>query len=395
MDLSSDLDEYIHKSIEYSLGLPVPEKTLELKLRASEDSCNRLRELIFLLQDRLKEKDTRIERSRAEASMNAQALKKYIEENKKLELECGKLISQCAKWENECLLYDRDREALMEFGNDAEERVKEAEIRALEAEESSRRLMEDLNYYRHECENHLANEARATAELHALRHKIDELDHTRLQGCDNDRLSCRQCSSLEKENHELRSHLLSTVTGDSSGLGTTLEEHLLDSVISSMLTKVDTTRPMTDEIPVNARSFLEAHTEVESCQSLLKVWESLKPSTKNILALACVVESLQNDKEHIRINLHRAEEEVKVLSEENDVLDEEIKRLLRQLKRERHHQGSGCKHTTSASSKGKRKSSPRTPSSVGKVIDFNGSDSPRKPLSPLQQNSPDCRMQEK
>ncbi|XP_077219535.1 uncharacterized protein LOC143853700 isoform X2 [Tasmannia lanceolata] len=354
MDLSSDLDEYIHESIEYSLGLPVPHKTLESKLCASENSRNHLEELIFLLQDRLKEKDTKIEQSRAEASMNAQALKKYIKENQRLDSECVGLVSQCAKWENECLLYDRDREALMEFGNDAEERVKEAETRVLEAEERSRRLLEDLNYYRNECEIHMANDSRATTELHALRHRIDELECTRLQGChtDTDCLSCPQCSSLEKENQELRSHLLSTrIGGGSSGVGTTLDGTLLDSLISSMLTKVDTTRPVMDEISLNARSYLEAHTGVKSCQMLLKLWESLKPSTKNILALAAVVESLRNDKEHIRINLHRAEEEVKELFEENSLLDEENKRILRQCNRQRHLQGSSGKRTTSDSSK--------------------------------------------
>ncbi|XP_058098103.1 uncharacterized protein LOC131243057 [Magnolia sinica] len=393
MDLPSNLDLYIHESIQHSVGLPVSSKTLELKLLASEDSRHRLQDRIFLLQDHLKEKDERIERSRAEASLNAQALRKYIEENQRLAAECTELLSQCAKGERECSLYERDREALMEFGNDADERAKLAEIHALEAEENSRRLAEELENYKHECQMLLSNEAKAIEELCTLRQRIGELEHESSQGSG---LACSQCSSVKKENQELRSQLLATAPGDSSGVNTTSEGHLLDLVISSMLVKADATRQINVEVAANARSFLEAHTGIEACQGLLKLWDILSPSTKNILALAAEAESLQKDKEHLRINLHRAEEEVKVLFEENNMLDEENKRLLRQVHRERHHQGSDGKHTSSVSAKGKRKSSPKTTGSImGKVIDFNGPDSPRQPLSPLQHNSPDSKMHRK
>lgn len=68
MDLSSNLDEYIHESIEHSLGLPVSAKTFEMKLVAAEEAQRRLQDQIFLLQDRMKEKDQRIERSRVRNS---------------------------------------------------------------------------------------------------------------------------------------------------------------------------------------------------------------------------------------------------------------------------------------------------------------------------------------
>jgi hypothetical protein len=84
--------------------------------------------------------------------MNAQALKKFVEENQKLALECANLLSQCNKWERECSLYDHDREALMDFGNEADERAKEAEIRVHELEEEVRRLSEELQFYKCECE---------------------------------------------------------------------------------------------------------------------------------------------------------------------------------------------------------------------------------------------------
>lgn len=40
---------------------------------------------------------------------------------------------------------------------------------------------------------------------------------------------------------------------------------------------------------------------------------SLRPSTQKVLALAAEVQALKKDKEHLRINLQRAEEEVSKL----------------------------------------------------------------------------------
>lgn len=83
---------------------------------------------------------------KAEATMNAQALKKYVGENQKLAEECSTLMAQCKKWERECSLYDIDREALMDFGNEADLRAKEAEVRVLELEVEIKRLSEALQH---------------------------------------------------------------------------------------------------------------------------------------------------------------------------------------------------------------------------------------------------------
>uniref|UniRef100_A0A5B7BCE1 Uncharacterized protein n=1 Tax=Davidia involucrata TaxID=16924 RepID=A0A5B7BCE1_DAVIN len=338
MDVSQEIDDYIKESIEYSLGLPVTTRVLELKLRAYEEAQKRLRDQYLCLQARLKEKDEIIERARAESSMNAQALKKFVEENQKLAKECTNLLSQCKRWENECSLYDHDREALMDFGNEADERAKEAEIRVRELEEELRKMSEEVQFYKHQCE---------------------------MQGVD---------TSME---------------------GTSKEQLLLESLVATLVSK--------DEVAPTAHAFLEANSGLEVCQRLLKMLNSLRPSTQNVLALAAEVKSLQKDKEHLqkdkehlRINLHRAEEEVKVLFEENNILDEENKRLMRQCHKERQHPGSGGKHTSSASSKGnKRKSSPKMSSPIERKIDFSDVDSPRQPLSPLQHNSPESRMYKK
>ena len=54
-------------------------------------------------------------------------------------------------------MYDHDREALMDFGNEADERAKEAEIRVLELEEELQKMAEELQLYKHQCEMQSVN----------------------------------------------------------------------------------------------------------------------------------------------------------------------------------------------------------------------------------------------
>ncbi|XVE95245.1 hypothetical protein REPUB_Repub02eG0079600 [Reevesia pubescens] len=326
MDIPQEFDDYIIETIEDSLGLQISTQSLQLKLRSAEETQRRLRDQCLFLLSKLKEKDQIIERSKAEANMNAVALKRFVEENQKLAAECANLLTQCNKWERECSLYDHDREALMDFGNEADERAKEAEIRVHELEEELGKLTEELRFYKHRCET---------------------------QGI------------------------------DSSSEGITLEENLLESVLATLICR--------DE-DMSGHAFLEANNSLESCQRLLKMWNRLRPSTQKVLSLVAEVKMLEKGKEHLRINLTKAEEEVKVLFEENNILDEENKRLLRQYHKEKNLHGSGGKHTGSASTKtNKRKSSPRICSPIEKKIDFTDPDSARKPLSPLQYNSPNFK----
>ncbi|XP_026397532.1 uncharacterized protein LOC113292944 [Papaver somniferum] len=387
MDIPQDLDDYIKESIDYTLGLPVSERTLETKLLASEDARKRLQDQYFVLHSLLKEKDELIKRSKSEACMSNQAVKRFVEENQKLALECENLLSQCSKLERECSLYDHDREALMEFGNEADERAKEAEIRVVEVENDLKILSEQLDFYKHQCDVRMVNERKATEELISLRQRVTELERLRLLELQDNKVACNKYSSFKTVNGNSPLQMSDDsdlMNVDSSAFSTNLEAHLLDSLIVSITDK--------DEAAANAHAFLEANSGVESCQGLLKIWDSLSPATQNVIALASEIRALQTDKEHLTTNLVRAEEEVKALFEENTILDEENKRLLRQCNRERHHQGSGDKHTSSPSTKGKkRRSSPKTCSIIERKIDFE-QDLPRHPLSPIQYNSPNSRV---
>uniref|UniRef100_A0A0D9VN34 Uncharacterized protein n=1 Tax=Leersia perrieri TaxID=77586 RepID=A0A0D9VN34_9ORYZ len=243
-------DEYIRDSIHHSLGLPVSDRSLRLKLLASEDQRRRLQDHVFALEEDLRAASRRIDQLKSEAAMNASGLRRCIEEKESMVTAYNDLTSHSAKLERECTLYERDLERAMET-----------------------------------------------------------------------------CDDLAKENEEIRARL-----NDDTTLTTLTNE----------------------------------------------------------------VEALQKDKDNLRINLNKAEEEVKLLFEENKILDEENKRLLSLLEKERLHR-SERKHSSSTSTtKHKRKSSSlKETSPSGRTIDFNGADSSRHPLSPLPPNSPDYRAHKK
>ncbi|KAJ0571858.1 hypothetical protein HanRHA438_Chr05g0246641 [Helianthus annuus] len=330
MDLPQETDDFIRESIDYSLGLPVSTTTLELKLRSSEETERQLRDQYLYLKSKLNEKDDVIERVRAESALNAQAVKKFVEENQKLAMECANLLNQCNKWEKECSLYDHDREALMDFGNEADNRAKEAETRVRDLEQELTKLSKELMFYKHQSEGQQVGEITKTASTENL---------------------------------------------------------LVDTLLSTLINK--------DDVESTARSFLEANSGVEVCQKMLEIWESLKPSTQKVLALVSTLKILQKEKDHLRNNLTTAEEEVKVLFEENNVLDKENRRLMKSLQKERQLSNSGGKNNSASLKNNKRKSSPRDCSPIENKLDFIESCSPRKALSPLRHNTPESRSHKK
>ncbi|KAL4566037.1 hypothetical protein LXL04_030146 [Taraxacum kok-saghyz] len=336
MDLPREADDYIRESIDYSLGLPVSTNTLELKLRFSEETQRLLRDQYLYLKSKLKEKDEVIERVRVESSLNALAVKKFVEENQKLAAECSNLLNQCKKWEKECSLYDHDREALMDFGNEADHRAKEAESRVHDLENELSKLSQELQFYKQQSESQQVNEVTKNASL---------------------------------------------------------EHFLVDTLLSTLISK--------DNIASTAHSFLEANSGgVEVCQKLLQMRESLKPSTQKVLALASEAKILIQEKDHLMNNLTIAEEEVKVLYEENDILDKENRRLMKLLQKERQLNDSGGKTSSASVKNNKRKSSPRDNnnnncSPIAKKIDFIESGSPRQALSPLRHNTPETQLHKK
>uniref|UniRef100_A0A7N0UX53 Uncharacterized protein n=1 Tax=Kalanchoe fedtschenkoi TaxID=63787 RepID=A0A7N0UX53_KALFE len=152
MEMPQKIDDYIKHSIDYLLRIPVPVHALQSMLNASEEASNRLRDQFTELQFKLREKDDAIYQARAEAIMDAQPLRKLVEENEVLAAERADLLSQCSMWENECCRLERDREMLMEIVNRADERAVEAEMHVHELGCELERVVEELRYYNISCE---------------------------------------------------------------------------------------------------------------------------------------------------------------------------------------------------------------------------------------------------
>ncbi|CAH9085732.1 unnamed protein product [Cuscuta epithymum] len=319
MEGSQETDHYIRESAEQSSGLPVPRSTLELKLQCSEQALLALRAQYLCLRSKLNEKDQIIERARAESCMNATAMKKFVEENQRLAKECSNLLSQCKKLERECSLYENDREALMDFGNEADQRAKTAENRIRELEIEVENLSEDLQFHN----RHLAQKE---AQM-----KVD---------------TCREDDDCREE------------------------QSLVDSLLETIGVKVEHPSART-------LTFLESNSSLDSSfQTLLTSRDSrLRPSTRSVVVLAAEALALRKDKEYLLNNLLRAEDEVKVIFEENNILEKANKKLTIKL-----HLKEG-----NISSKGnKRKSSPlkRCPIELDDVDLLS-----RQPLSsPLREN---------
>ncbi|KAK3159564.1 hypothetical protein QOZ80_2AG0151660 [Eleusine coracana subsp. coracana] len=246
--LSGGADEYVRDSIHSSLGLPVSDRSLRLKVLASEDQRRRLQDHVFSLEEDLRAANRRIQLLKAEAAMNAAGLRRCVEDKEALAAAYNDLSNRSAK---ECALYERDLERAME-----------------------------------------------------------------------------SCDDLARENEQLRSRLQQDAT---------------------------------------------------------------------LEALTAQVQDLQKHNEALKINLNKAEAEVDKLCDDNRVLDEENKRLLCRLEKERQRR-SERKQSGSTSTKNKRKSSSlKDGTPVGRAIDFSpvGADSSRHPLSPLPHNSPDYRAHKK
>ncbi|XP_057424875.1 uncharacterized protein LOC130718316 [Lotus japonicus] len=251
-----------------------------------------------------------------------------------------------------------------------------------------KKFVEENNRLASECENLVAECQKWEHEIALYEHDRDALMEFGNEADERARESQSRVLELEKDlnllEDELNKYKHHHESVDSSS-GTPVEENLLDSVLATFISNDDD----------SAYAFLVANSGNESCKQLLSMWNCIKPSTRSVLSLIAKVKSLEKDKEHLTTNLHKAEEEVKLLFEENIILDEKNKKILKQLK-EGKHPGSGGKHTSSASAKSnKRKTSPRTTSPMERKIDFGELESARQPLSPLRHNSPDCRMVKK
>ncbi|XP_037467012.1 programmed cell death protein 7-like [Triticum dicoccoides] len=112
--LPGNAEEYVCGSIEASLGLPVPDRSLRAKLAASEDLRRRLQDRVFTLEEDLHAAARRIDLLRNELAMNAEGIQRCVEEKEAVATARDQLAAHAARLEKECVLYEHDLERAME-----------------------------------------------------------------------------------------------------------------------------------------------------------------------------------------------------------------------------------------------------------------------------------------
>ncbi|CAM6106277.1 unnamed protein product [Calypogeia fissa] len=176
--LPAELDTYMQESIFHMLGFCTWEDNLNQKLSKAEESYQDLALQMQHVQLRLRELEYKRAKSKEEAVLNAQALKRQVAESQKLAEQHRALKVECTRLENECALFEEDRDKFMEQTYEAEDRAAEAEDRAAEAERKNQTLIDELERVR----KALAEDGRITLEMDytdyvaSLKIRITELE---------------------------------------------------------------------------------------------------------------------------------------------------------------------------------------------------------------------------
>jgi hypothetical protein len=116
--LPGGAEEYVRDSISFSLGLPVPDRSLRLKLLASEDLRRRLQDHVFALEEDLYAAARRIDLLKKESVMNAEGIRRWVEEKEAVAAARDRLAADVTRLEKEVTLYERDLERAMESCDD-------------------------------------------------------------------------------------------------------------------------------------------------------------------------------------------------------------------------------------------------------------------------------------
>lgn len=398
-----ELEEYVQECIGYRVGLPVCGKALEERVAQAEEGQRELHEKVVYLHQRLQQTQQKLDRARAEANLNAQAVRKCVWENEKGAEQYRKLCDECTRLEKECALYLHDREVFMEAADEAEERANDAEERVLQAENKIQELVSQVQHLKQGMSHSTASKSKMAEELNSLRCRILELESgnhslqnvsSTMKKLQDDCFTNHQIEQLERANRELRALLDIATSRNEEQLNecqTSMQDAkedywrdqlLVSSLVSSAVAKGLCKATEQDKEEAIARIYLNLEAVIKEMGSELH--RRLEASEKKAQLLNAEVQSLRQEKNNIKSNLEKAEIEVQLLDEEN----KELRLLLRGK-----YQGSdGCvisplqtKVKVSCSLKSQLKS-------PDNICDMKGNDTMRQPLTPLAQNPAESRV---
>lgn len=172
MVLSAHLEDDLKHTISHLLGLPVPPSFLLDKLCQVEHSRHSLQAIVHALQLRLADLESRLTKSKGEATMTAVALRKQIAESRKLEGQLKQVSQRCNWLEEECSLYHNDREVFLGVAEEAEDRACKAEEQCAGMEIKMAQLFNDSE----ELQKIRMENAQGKEELDRLGSRVSHLE---------------------------------------------------------------------------------------------------------------------------------------------------------------------------------------------------------------------------
>ncbi|BBN16865.1 hypothetical protein MPTK1_7g09960 [Marchantia polymorpha subsp. ruderalis] len=349
--LPAELDTYMQDSIFHMLGFCTYEDRLKKKLSRAEESQRDLALQLQQMQFRLRESDHKRAKSKEEAVLNAQALKRQVAENQKLLEQCRALKDECNRLEQECNLYHNDRDVFMEAAYEAEDRAAEADDRATEAEAKNAVLEAELDQMRLAMSMNGGKESdiEAAEDLAVLKSRIAELEGhnaslkenlSMLSSEDSLRMSYSPGETLrvpegDGENQvlvpfeqfeETRRELQRLQDSYANEAAARRDERTVRALVSSAVTSgicralEEEKEETINDLNMEFSSLLRCmEVELSACR------ERAKFAEKNVQNLLLELQAVRQEAAICRNNLDKAEVEVQMLADEN----KEVRILLR------------------------------------------------------------------
>ncbi|KAH8934153.1 hypothetical protein BDL97_18G068300 [Sphagnum fallax] len=302
----ADLDDYMQETIFHMLGGGC---------KSSSARQNSSKSLVQYLHQRIRELEHKSAKSKEEACLNAQALKRQVAESQKMAEQCKALTQECARLGNECTLYHNDCEIFQEAADEAEDRATSAEQRATAAEQKTYSLALELESLKQSSGTECNIQLEIGDSIIGLRSRLAELE------VDNQCLQkelmkveaeakCYMQSLTELQEMQNASKMMEALKKD---------EHMVHSAVSSavMAGVVRALEEERDDIVCSLNLQLRtARTKAE----LGAYQEWMKVADRREQALVLEEQDLEQELAMCKSNLEKAEDEVQLLADENKEL---------------------------------------------------------------------------
>ncbi|CAM6078800.1 unnamed protein product [Sphagnum tenellum] len=309
--LLAELDDYMQETIFHMLG----------SCNVSQRQQNRSKSLVQHLHRRLSELEYKCAKSKEEACLNAQALKRQVAESQKLAEQCKILSQECVRLENECALYNNDREVFQDAADEAEDRAALAEQRAILAEQRVHALLLELESLKQssaeEEDCNAQQEALVGDLIIGLRSRLADIEAEN-QSLQNKLMEveaeakCYKNSVAELQEMQSASEMMEALWKDEQTVHSTVSSAIMAGVIRAL-------EEERDDIVISF-NWQQGTDQKQSKAKLQAYQEWMKVAEIREQALLLDAQALRQELAGCKNNLEKAEDEVHLLADENKEL---------------------------------------------------------------------------